>query len=102
MGDLCPCRYLRQRRLVDVLHELICGRSEKEAAAALGISRSTLHIHVGRLYRHLGASSRGEFMALMIRIALRLEPPHIRAPVDPPYRHRAEPRRRLPTGLPGR
>lgn len=53
-------------RLREILHALLSGRSEKEAALALGISPHTAHGHVKRLYRHFGVSSRGELMALFL------------------------------------
>lgn len=53
----------RQRQTLD---RLLAGDSEKEAAAALGIQRSTLHEHVLGLYRHFGVTSRSELMARFI------------------------------------
>jgi DNA-binding CsgD family transcriptional regulator len=90
MGDRCPCRCIGSSRLANVLHELTSGRSEKEAAQALGVARNTIHVHVRRLYLGFGVTSRANFMALMLRIALQLEEP--RGLVDdriPPPRPRA-------------
>ena len=53
----------RQRDALDALLE---GDSEKQVAARLGISISTAHEYVAALYRHFGASSRGELMARFV------------------------------------
>lgn len=54
----------RMRQLVVLLMD---GRSEKQAANALGISPHTVHIHVTRLYRRLGVHSRAELLAMVYR-----------------------------------
>lgn len=59
VGALSP----RQR---DVLDALLEGDSEKQAAARLGISPTTVHEHVAALYRHFGVASRGELMARFV------------------------------------
>jgi DNA-binding NarL/FixJ family response regulator len=46
-----------------VVEQLRTGRSEKEAAAALALSRHTVHTYVKELYRRLDVRSRGEAMA---------------------------------------
>ena len=51
------------RHLQRVVDQLRIGRSEKEAAAALGLSRHTVHTYVKELYRRLDVQSRGEAMA---------------------------------------
>lgn len=53
-------------RQKDVLHLLLRGMSEKEAARALHRSSETVHNHVRAIYRHFGVSSRGELMAQFI------------------------------------
>lgn len=53
----------RRRQVLDLLLD---GDSEKQAAATLGIQRSTLHEHVLAIYRHFGVSSRPELMAWFI------------------------------------
>lgn len=53
-------------RLREVLGELLAGRSEKEIALQVGLSRHTVHDHVKRLYRRLDVSSRPELMALFV------------------------------------
>ena len=53
----------RQR---DVLLLLLRGHSEKEVAAALGVSTHTVHTHVKRLYTEFDVSSRGELLALFV------------------------------------
>lgn len=50
----------------EVLDHLLRGESEKEVAAALGISPATTHEHVTAIYRHFGVSSRGELMARFV------------------------------------
>lgn len=50
------------RRLVG---EFQCGRSEKEAAVMLGLSRHTVHSYAKELYRRLGVKSRGEALATL-------------------------------------
>ena len=49
-----------------VLELLAAGRSEKQIAAALGISPRTAHKYIEQIYRALGVSSRAELMALFI------------------------------------
>lgn len=53
----------RQRQ---TLERLLAGDSEKQAALALGVKRSTVHEHVLALYRHFGVSSRSELLALFV------------------------------------
>jgi DNA-binding CsgD family transcriptional regulator len=50
-------------RLRQTLDALLAGRSEKQVAADLGISQTTVHDHIGRIYRHFGVQTRGELMA---------------------------------------
>ncbi len=50
-----------------VLNELLRGRSEKEAAAALGMTAAAVHQHVKRLYAHFGVHSRAELLAALLR-----------------------------------
>jgi DNA-binding CsgD family transcriptional regulator len=50
-------------RLRQVLWLLCLGRSEKEVAAQLDLSRHTVHNHVRRLYHGLSVSSRGELLS---------------------------------------
>ena len=50
----------RMRQTLDLLAG---GKSEKQAAAQLGISRHTVHDHVKELHRRMGASSLGELLA---------------------------------------
>ncbi len=50
----------RQRQTLSCL---LIGDSEKQIAAKLSLSRHTVHVYVKGLYRHFGASSRGELLA---------------------------------------
>jgi DNA-binding CsgD family transcriptional regulator len=50
----------RQRQVLDCL---VGGLSEKEVAATLLISQSTVHEHVSWLHRYFGVRSRGELLA---------------------------------------
>lgn len=66
-------------REIEVLEELINGRSVRQIAEALGRSEHTIHDHVKSLHRKLGASSRGELIAralghLSIRNDIRISP----------------------------
>jgi DNA-binding CsgD family transcriptional regulator len=54
-------------RVRQVLAGLKEGRSEKELAAALRISRHTVHVYVKRIYRGYHVSSRGELLQRWIR-----------------------------------
>jgi len=61
----------------DVLDCLVNGASEKEIAAGLSISVPTVHTHVMRLYRRVGAHNRAEllrFLLLALRDARNREP----------------------------
>jgi DNA-binding CsgD family transcriptional regulator len=50
------------RRQSETLQRLMLGDSEKEAAIALGISTSTLHCYVKKIYRAFAVNSRGELL----------------------------------------
>jgi DNA-binding CsgD family transcriptional regulator len=54
-------------RLRQTLAGLLDGDSEKQVAAKLGLSRHTVHLYVGAIYRHFGVHSRGELLALLLR-----------------------------------
>ena len=54
-------------RARQVLDALLDGDGEKQAAARLGITRSTVHGHAKRLYRHFGVCSRAELLAYFLR-----------------------------------
>lgn len=60
------------RRERETLDALLSGASEKEAAARLGVTASTLHGYVKSLYRRLGVRSRAE---LFVRFGARRGPP---------------------------
>jgi DNA-binding CsgD family transcriptional regulator len=61
------CRDGLSRRLNETLSLLLDGRSEKEAAAVLGLSIRTVHDYVTALYDHFRVSSRAELLAYFIR-----------------------------------
>jgi DNA-binding CsgD family transcriptional regulator len=52
---------------------LLFGRSEKEVALILGLSRHTVHEHVKAIYRAYGVRSRAELMSLLLRAQERRE-----------------------------
>jgi DNA-binding CsgD family transcriptional regulator len=54
----------RQRQ---TLQYLLAGRSEKEIAEIMLLSRNTVHHHVKALHRHFGVSSRSELLAKWVR-----------------------------------
>lgn len=56
----------RQRQTFD---GLLRGDSEKQIAAHLGLSPATVHEYVTAIYRHFGASSRGELLARFIGVS---------------------------------
>lgn len=53
----------RTKRVLELLVE---GKAEKEIAAALGMSRHTVHVHVKAIYRLFGATSRPELLATIL------------------------------------
>lgn len=53
-------------RLVQTLHRMLAGDSEKQIAAHLGVSPHTVHVYVKGLYRHFGVNSRGELLARFV------------------------------------
>lgn len=55
------------RRPRHVLELLLAGRSEKMAAAELGISAHTVHQYVKAVYEYFGVHSRGELLARWVR-----------------------------------
>src|ERR1041384_1163397 len=65
------------RRRLQTLGFLVEGKSEKEVAASLGISRHTAHTHIKSIYREFGVATRGELHWLILRSVLR------RMPVEP-------------------
>jgi DNA-binding CsgD family transcriptional regulator len=60
-------------RLRQTLARLIEGDSEKQVAARLGLSPSTVHEYVTTLYRRFGVRSRGELLAHVLRRSRRAE-----------------------------
>jgi DNA-binding CsgD family transcriptional regulator len=60
-------------RLRHTLACLVQGDSEKQAAARLGLSPTTVHEYVTALYRRFGVRSRGELLAHVMRRAGRTE-----------------------------
>ena len=63
------CRDGLSKRLRETLTLLLDGRSEKEAAAAMGLGARTVHDYVTTLYEHFRVSSRAELLAYFIRRA---------------------------------
>lgn len=61
------CRDGLSKRLRETLSLLLEGRSEKEAAAAMGLGARTVHDYVTTLYGHFRVSSRAELLAYFIR-----------------------------------
>jgi DNA-binding CsgD family transcriptional regulator len=57
---------LLSRRMLQVLELLLQGKSEKEVAAALDVSRHTVHVYWKSLYLRFGVESRGELMARFV------------------------------------
>jgi DNA-binding CsgD family transcriptional regulator len=53
-------------RLRQTLQALLEGDSEKQIAIRLGISRTTAHEHIGRLYHQLGFVDRNELMSYFL------------------------------------
>lgn len=54
-------------RVRPVLRQLLGGKSEKEIAADLRLTRHTVHTYVKIIYRTLRVHSRAELMALWVR-----------------------------------
>ena len=54
----------RQRQTLELLLD---GKSEKEIAHHLSISRHTVHVYVKMLYKRFGVSSRGELLARWVQ-----------------------------------
>ena len=52
------------RRQVEVLEPMVLGKTNKEIAAALGLSEGTVEVHVTNLLRKLGTSNRAGLVAL--------------------------------------
>jgi DNA-binding NarL/FixJ family response regulator len=55
-------------REVDVLDYLVKGFSYKETADAMGISYSTVHTHIERIYHKLHVQSRAQAVARYLRV----------------------------------
>ena len=58
-------------RLRQTLACLVEGNSEKQVAAQLGVSPTTVHQYVTALYRHFGVRSRGELLAHVLKRSAR-------------------------------
>lgn len=54
-------------RLAETLNHLLAGRSEKEIAGQLKLSRHTVHVYVKALYRRFNVTSRAELFARQFR-----------------------------------
>jgi DNA-binding NarL/FixJ family response regulator len=67
-----PTRLHLSPRQADVATRLLRGASEKEVAAETGLSVHTVHTHVQRVYRKVGARSRVELMLRLVGSGLRL------------------------------
>ena len=59
----------------DVLRLLVEGRTNQEIAAALGLSRGTVKVHVGRIIAKLDASDRTQAAVRAVRLGLVDAPP---------------------------
>ena len=55
-------------RVRPVLRQLLAGKSEKEIADYLRLTRNTVHTYVKIIYRRLHVRSRGELLARWVRI----------------------------------
>lgn len=60
-------------RTQDVLTGLASGLTEKEVAYQLRISPHTVHVHVKKLHKHYGVSSRCELLCRWFRMQLEQE-----------------------------
>jgi two-component system nitrate/nitrite response regulator NarL len=56
------------RRQVEVLDEMIAGRTNKEIAASLGISTATVKLHVKAVLTSVGARNRTEAVSRLMRL----------------------------------
>lgn len=66
----------RQRQ---TLNRLACGESEKQVAAHLGVSPTTVHGYVRELYRYFQVTSRGGLLAYLLQHAPRPTPDALKA-----------------------
>ncbi len=55
------------RRQRQTLELLLDGKSEKEIASGLSISKNTVHVYVKNLYKRFGVSSRAELLARWVQ-----------------------------------
>jgi DNA-binding NarL/FixJ family response regulator len=62
-----PCTVALTDRQVEVLRLLIAGRSDREIATALFLSRRTVQDHVSHLLAKLGVANRTEAAAVAVR-----------------------------------
>jgi DNA-binding CsgD family transcriptional regulator len=67
----CPDRL--PPRVRQTLSCLLEGDGEKQAAARMGLSITTIHQYVTALYRHFGVNSRAELMAHFLRRSRRVD-----------------------------
>ena len=62
----CPCCKLTSGRQRQILHRLMAGYDEKQTAASLSMRRSTVHHHIGRIYKVFNVNSRGELLGRLL------------------------------------
>ncbi len=55
----------------DLLRALFTGKSEKQAAEALSVSKRAVHARLERLHRRLGVRSRTELMSTVLAALLK-------------------------------
>jgi DNA-binding CsgD family transcriptional regulator len=65
-----PARLARELspRLRQTLERLLLGESEKQIAAAFGLSRHTVHGYIKSIYSHFDAANRGELLAQWVEL----------------------------------
>lgn len=71
-GAADPSEFGLTDRQAEVLALMVCGKSNREIAASLGLSEGTVKIHITAIFKALGVSSRTQALLAVNRYGIKL------------------------------